>query len=126
MADEVYDSIFKIVLVGDSGVGKSNILLRYVKNEFNHDTKATVGVEFGSKNFVIDNIKIRLQIWDTAGQERFRSLTSAYYKGSKGAIITYDITNESTFASIDKWITELRKNTDDNIRLILVGNKKYL
>ena len=83
-------------------------------------------ISLKSKNFVIDNTKIRVQIWDTAGQERFRSLTSAYYKGSKGAIVTYDITNQSTFSNVDKWITELRKNADDNIRILLVGNKKDL
>ncbi len=126
MSEEDYDMILKIVLVGDSGVGKSNILLRYLKNDFDQNSKASVGVEFGSKKFIIDDCKIKGQIWDTAGQERYRSITNAYYKGAKGALLVYDITRESSFESVDKWIVDLKKNGDENIMIILIGNKNDL
>lgn len=126
MSEEEYDIIVKIVLVGDSGVGKSNILLRYLKNEFVWDSKATVGVEFGSKKFILENHNIKAQIWDTAGQERYRSITNAYYKGSKGALVVYDITRKTTFENVDKWISDLRRNSDPEIMIILVGNKSDL
>jgi small GTP-binding protein len=123
MSDEDYDIIVKIVLIGDSGVGKSNILLRYLRNEFHWDSKATVGVEFGSKKFKLENHNIKAQIWDTAGQERYRSITNAYYKGSKGALVVYDISRKSTFENVDKWIFDLKKNADPEVMIILVGNK---
>jgi len=90
----------KIVLVGDSGVGKSNILNRFVFNEFSHDSKSTVGVELNSKSFIINNTIIKVQLWDTAGQERYKSITSAYYKGARGALIIYDITKTESFKSV--------------------------
>jgi small GTP-binding protein len=123
MSEEDYDIIVKVVLIGDSGVGKSNILLRYLRNEFLWDSKATVGVEFGSKKFKIENHNIKVQIWDTAGQERYRSITNAYYKGSKGALVVYDISRKITFENVDRWITDLRKNADPEVMIILVGNK---
>jgi small GTP-binding protein len=123
MSEEEYDLIIKIVLIGDSSVGKSNILLRYLRNDFKHDSKATVGVEFGSKNFTIDGINIKAQIWDTAGQERYRSITNAYYKGAKGALVAYDITRPATLESVDRWITELKKSCDENVTICLIGNK---
>jgi small GTP-binding protein len=123
MSEEDYDLIIKIVLIGDSSVGKSNILLRYLRNDFKHDSKATVGVEFGSKNFSISGINIKAQIWDTAGQERYRSITNAYYKGAKGALVVYDITRPNTLDSVDRWINELKKSCDENITIILIGNK---
>jgi small GTP-binding protein len=123
MSEEDYDLIIKIVLIGDSSVGKSNILLRYLRNDFKYDSKATVGVEFGSKNFSIEGTNIKAQIWDTAGQERYRSITNAYYKGAKGALVAYDITRPSTLDSVDRWITELKKSSDENVTIILIGNK---
>ena len=87
MSDEEYDEIFKVVLIGDSGVGKTNILSRYVRDEFSIETKSTVGVEFGSKIVKVNNQTIKVQIWDTAGQERYKSITTAYYKGAKGAFV---------------------------------------
>ena len=89
MKKESYDLLFKLILIGDSCVGKSNILSKYLKNEFDPNSRATVGVEFGTKNILINNKKIKIQIWDTAGQERYRSITSAYYKGARGALIVY-------------------------------------
>ena len=126
MEIESYDLLFKLILIGDSCVGKSNILLKYLKNEFDPNSRATVGVEFGTKNIVINEKKIKIQIWDTAGEERYRSITSAYYKGAKGAFIVYDITRKSTFVNIDKWISDLKLNGDQNICIIILGNKSDL
>ena len=126
MEKESYDLLFKLILIGDSSVGKSNILLKYLKNEFDQNSRATVGVEFGTKNLMINNKKIKIQIWDTAGQERYRSITSAYYKGAKGALIVYDITRKNTFDNIDKWIADLKLNGDKNICIVILGNKSDL
>ena len=121
-----YNMLFKVVLIGESSVGKTNILSKYLNNEFNPNSKATVGVEFGTINQTIDNNIVKIQIWDTAGQERYRSITSAYYKGAKGSLIVYDITRRSSFDSIDKWITDLKSNCDEKISVILIGNKTDL
>ena len=118
-----YEQLYKIIIIGDSGVGKSNILGRYLHDEFKEDTKSTVGVEFGSKKMQIENATIKLQIWDTAGQERYRSITSAYYKGAKGCFIVYDITNSQSFDDIIKWYEEIKKSGDKGVSIILVGNK---
>ena len=126
MENKEYDLLFKLILIGDSYVGKSNILLKYLKNQFNENSKTTIGVEFGTKNIIINNKRIKIQIWDTAGQERYRSITSAYYKGAKGALIVYDITRKNTFDNIDKWITDLKLNSDKNICIIILGNKSDL
>ena len=124
--DTSYEMIFKILIIGDTNVGKSNLLLRYVKNDFSVDMKSTVGVEFGSKILKILGINIKAQIWDTAGQERYRSMTSSYFKGSKGVLIVYDITNQSSFESVDRWINEFRMKSDENSSIIIVGNKNDL
>ena len=126
MEKEPYDFLFKMILIGDSSVGKSNILLKYLKDQFDPNSRATVGVEFGTKNITLNNKKIKIQIWDTAGQERYRSITSAYYKGAKGAFIVYDITRKATFENIDKWIADLKINGDSNISIVLIGNKSDL
>jgi Ras-related protein Rab-11A len=123
MSEEDYDKIFKIVIIGDSGVGKTNLITRYLKNDFKPETKATIGVEFNDKKYEYKNKKIKIQIWDTAGQERYRSLTSMYYKGAKGAILVYDITSKNSFENIDKWLIEMKKTADENIKIILIGNK---
>ena len=121
-----YDMIFKIVLIGDTSVGKTNILSKYLSNEFDPDSKATVGVEFGTKDFKIGNNIVKVQIWDTAGQERYRSITNAYYKGVKGSLLVYDITNPKTFESLDKWISDLKTNAEEKISIVLIGNKTDL
>ena len=124
MADEEnYDVLFKIVLIGDSFVGKTNIMSKYLKNEFHEDSKATVGVEFGAKKFDIEGKSVKAQIWDTAGQERYKSITTTYYKGAKGALIVYDITRKETFDSVDRWISELVNSGDKNMTMLLIGNK---
>ena len=122
MEDE-YEMMFKIVLVGDASVGKTNIMSKYLKNEFHEDSKATVGVEFGAKQFTVEGHKIKAQIWDTAGQERYKAMTSAYFKGAKGAFIVYDITSKSSFESVDRWLNDLRVSADKNLTVIIIGNK---
>ena len=127
MADEDnYEMMFKVVLVGDSFVGKTNIMSKYLKDEFHEDSKATVGVEFGSKQFTIEGHSIKAQIWDTAGQERYKAITSAYYKGAKGAFVVYDITRKSSFESIDKWVNDLTSTADKKITIVVIGNKSDL
>ena len=124
MADEEnYDVLFKIVLIGDSFVGKTNIMSKYLMNEFHEDSKATVGVEFGAKKFDIEGKSVKAQSWDTAGQERYKSITTTYYKGAKGALIVYDITRKETFDSVDRWISELLNSGDKNMTMLLIGNK---
>ena len=124
--EEEYDMIFKVVLIGDSGVGKSNIMSRYLKDEFSIETKTTVGVEIGAKKIELNGNKIKAQIWDTAGQERYKSITNAYYKGSKGALLVYDITKKESFDNIDRWILELKNNGESEVTIILIGNKSDL
>ena len=124
--DTEYDMIFKIILIGDSSVGKTNIFTKYLHDEFDPDSKATVGVEFGTKNFKIEDYIIKVQIWDTAGQERYRSITNAYYKGVKGSLIVYDITNKESFDHIEQWLSELKTHGEENISIILLGNKSDL
>ena len=123
MNEENFDILYKIVIIGDSGVGKSNILSRYVRDEFSIDTKATVGVEFGSKIISINNQQIKMQIWDTAGQEKYKSVSSIYYKGAKGALLVYDISRKETFNNLNRWVNEIKNNSDENINILLIGNK---
>ena len=126
MEDENYEMMFKVVLVGDSFVGKTNIMSKYLKNEFHEDSKATVGVEFGSKQFTIEGHSVKAQIWDTAGQERYKAITSAYYKGAKGAFIVYDITRKNSFESVERWVSDIISVADKKITIILIGNKSDL
>ncbi|XP_015771547.1 PREDICTED: ras-related protein Rab-11A-like [Acropora digitifera] len=125
-AEDAYDYLFKIVLIGDSGVGKSNLLSRYSKNEFHLGSKATIGVELAHKMVEFGGKNIRAQIWDTAGQERYRAITSAYYRGAMGAILVYDIAKMTSFQNLEKWLTELKQHTDANTAVIIVGNKSDL
>nr|GLL45491.1 ras-related protein YPT3 [Ipomoea trifida] len=125
-ADDEYDFLFKLVLIGDSGVGKSNLLSRFTKNEFNLESKSTIGVEFATKSLNIGGKVIKAQIWDTAGQERYRAITSAYYRGAVGALLVYDVTRHVTFENVTRWLKELRDHTDPNIVVMLIGNKSDL
>ncbi|XP_030516215.1 ras-related protein RABA5b-like [Rhodamnia argentea] len=115
--------LFKIVLIGDSAVGKSNLLSRFALDEFDINTKATIGVEFQTQVVEIDGKEVKAQIWDTAGQERFRAVTSAYYRGAVGALIVYDITRRTTFESVKRWLDELDTHCDTAVARMLVGNK---
>ncbi|OHS97426.1 Ras-related protein Rab-11B [Tritrichomonas foetus] len=120
------DYLLKIILVGDSGVGKTNLLSQFVRNQFNPESKTTIGVEFATRTIQLDGKTIKAQIWDTAGQERYRAITSAYYKGANGAMLMYDITNSISFNSLSKWLKEIRDNTDRKITVMLIGNKSDL
>ncbi|CAI8612477.1 unnamed protein product [Vicia faba] len=115
--------LFKIVLIGDSAVGKSNLLSRFARNEFDSNSKATIGVEFQTQTVEIDGKEVKAQIWDTAGQERFRAVTSAYYRGAFGALVVYDISRRGTFDSIKRWLDELTTQNDSTVARMLVGNK---
>ena len=120
------DFLLKIVLIGDSGVGKTNLLSQFVRNQFNPDSKTTIGVEFATKTIQVSEKTVKAQIWDTAGQERYRAVTSAYYKGAIGAMLIYDITSLTSFNGVQKWLKELRENSDNNIVIMLIGNKTDL
>jgi Ras-related protein Rab-11A len=124
--DDEYDYLFKVVLIGDSGVGKSNLLSRFTRNEFNLESKSTIGVEFATRSIQVDNKTIKAQIWDTAGQERYRAITSAYYRGAVGALLVYDIAKHVTYENVNRWLKELRDHADNNIVIMLVGNKSDL
>lgn len=125
-ASQKIDYVFKVVLIGDSAVGKSQILARFARNEFSLDSKATIGVEFQTRTLVIQHKSVKAQIWDTAGQERYRAVTSAYYRGAVGAMLVYDITKRQTFDHIPRWLEELRAHADRNIVIMLIGNKTDL
>lgn len=125
-SDESYNFVFKVVLIGESGVGKSNLLSRFTKNEFSHDSRTTIGVEFSTRTVQLDNFTIKAQIWDTAGLERYRAITSAYYRGAVGALLVYDITKHLTYESAERWLKELYDHADPNIVVMLVGNKRDL
>ena len=115
-----------MVLIGDSGVGKSNLLSRFTRNEFNLESKSTIGVEFATRSIQVDSKTIKAQIWDTAGQERYRAITSAYYRGAVGALLVYDISKHQTYENVTRWLKELRDHADANIVIMLVGNKSDL
>lgn len=124
--DEECDYLFKAVMIGDSAVGKSNLLWRFAKDEFRLDSKPTIGVEFAYRNIRVGDKLIKAQIWDTAGQERFRAITSSYYRGALGALLVYDITRRSTFNNLQKWLQELRSLADSHMVIVLIGNKSDL
>ncbi|XP_022561492.2 ras-related protein RABA1e [Brassica napus] len=125
-SDDDYDYLFKLVLIGDSGVGKSNLLSRFTRNEFSIESKSTIGVEFATRSVHVDEKTIKAQLWDTAGQERYRAITSAYYRGAVGALLVYDITRHVTFENVERWLKELRDHTDASVVIMLVGNKADL
>lgn len=124
--DEKYEYLFKIVILGDSGVGKTNLITRYTRNEFNLNLKSTIGVEFCTKSIVVDDKIVKIQFWDTAGQERFRAITSSYYRGTHGIIVVFDITNSNSFDNVENWMQEIYNNVKKNIPILLVGNKSDL
>ena len=117
-----YNEIYKILIVGDSGVGKSNLMLRYVSDQFIMEMNPTIGVEFGIKYVNINDIVIKAQIWDTAGQERFRAIIKSYYRSTNCIILVYDITKRETFDNLDKWLIEIKSVNEDNIPIMLIGN----
>ena len=118
-----YDYLFKLLLIGDSGVGKSCLLLRFADDTYTESFISTIGVDFKIRTVEIDNKIIKLQIWDTAGQERFRTITSSYYRGAHGIIVVYDIGDKETFKNVNMWFTEITRYASENVNRILVGNK---
>lgn len=123
-AQERFDYLFKIVVIGDANVGKTNIISRLVRDEFIEHSKSTIGVDFATKTFKFGNSTIKVQLWDTAGQERYHALISAYYRGSSGAVIVYDVTKKTSFEhSYTSWLNNLESSTKESIPKMLLGNK---
>lgn len=118
-----YDFLFKLLIIGDSGVGKSCLLLRFSDDIFTDSFISTIGVDFKIRTIDIGGTKIKLQIWDTAGQERFRTITSSYYRGAHGIIVVYDITEQKSFDNITKWLKEIDTFAGQHVQKLLVGNK---
>lgn len=119
-------SIYKILILGDSGVGKSSILIRYVDDNFHESYISTIGVDFRTKTISVNNKLIKLNIWDTTGQERFRSVTQSYYKNASGIILCYDVTCYESFDNIKCWLSEIKKRADLDTDVIIIGNKSDL
>ncbi|CAL4966404.1 unnamed protein product [Urochloa decumbens] len=120
------DYVFKIVVIGDSAVGKTQLLGRFTRDEFFLDSKSTIGIEFQTRTVDIARRRVKAQIWDTAGQERYRAVTSAYYRGALGAMLVYDVTRRHTFEHAARWVDELRAHADKSIVVMLIGNKADL
>ena len=118
-----YDYLFKVLLIGNSSVGKSSLLLRFVDNQWSDLFVPTIGVDFKIRTMEIDNKNVKLQIWDTAGQERFKNITASYYRGAHGIFVVYDISDTESFKNINNWLIEIEKNANKNVYKILVGNK---
>lgn len=121
--DQQYNHMFKILIIGNSSVGKTSFLFRYADDSFTSAFVSTVGIDFKVKTVTRRDERIKLQIWDTAGQERYRTITTAYYRGAMGFILMYDVTNEESFNSVQDWVTQIKTYSWDNAQVILVGNK---
>lgn len=118
-----YDYLFKLLLIGDSGVGKSCLLLQFADKTYTESYISTIGVDFKIRTIDLDGKTIKLQIWDTAGQERFRTITSSYYRGAHGIIVVYDCTDLETFNNLKQWLEEIDRYACENVNKLLVGNK---
>ncbi|MBN3304976.1 RAB15 protein, partial [Amia calva] len=118
-----YDVLFRLLLLGDSGVGKTCLLCRFTDNEFHSSHISTIGVDFKMKTLEVDGIKVRIQIWDTAGQERYQTITKQYYRRAQGIFLVYDITSERSFQHIMKWVSDVDEYAPEKVQKILIGNK---
>ncbi len=114
---------FKLLIIGDSGVGKTNLATRYIFNRFSIENNSTIGVEYFSKYIILDQAKFKIHIWDSAGQERYKSITKSYYKGAKGALVVFDITKPESFENSEKWIDELNNSLEKDLIIYVIGNK---
>ena len=123
MKEVNFNYLYKYIVIGDSFVGKSCIVAKYIHGGFDEEFKTTIGIEFGSKDLTINGKVYRIQIWDTAGQETFRSITRAYYKNSVCSFIVYDVTNRQSFLNVQDWFNECKKQTPKTAMMVLVGNK---
>lgn len=123
----IYSYLFKFIIIGSASVGKSAILFQFTESKFSNDYNMTIGVEYGSRNIDISKKKnIKLQIWDTAGQETFRSIARAYYRGAVGVLLVYDITSKKTFLELQSWLKDLKENNNQEMVIMLIGNKTDL
>ena len=122
-SDQNYEFIFKVLLLGNSNVGKSSLFLRFVDDIWNDTFVPTIGVDFKIKTFEIDSKKIKMQIWDTAGQERFKNIIASYYRGAHGILLLYDVTDKDSFKNLSNWLIEIEKNASKNVLRVLIGNK---
>ena len=118
-----YDMQAKLLMIGDSGVGKTCLLLRYANDSFSPTFITTIGIDFKIKNVEVDGKRIKLQVWDTAGQERFRTITTSYFRGAQGILLVYDVTDRRSFESIRNWMAQIQQHADVHVNKILVGNK---
>uniref|UniRef100_A0A2P2HZV3 Ras-related protein Rab-10-like n=1 Tax=Hirondellea gigas TaxID=1518452 RepID=A0A2P2HZV3_9CRUS len=123
MAKKTYDLLFKLLLIGDSGVGKTCILFRFSDDAFNTTFISTIGIDFKIKTIELQGKKIKLQIWDTAGQERFHTITTSYYRGAMGIMLVYDITNPKSFDNIAKWLRNIDEHANKDVEKMILGNK---
>ncbi|XP_064403077.1 ras-related protein Rab-13-like [Halichondria panicea] len=121
--DRNYDHLFKVLLCGDSGVGKTCLISQFTDNQIRRSHITTIGIDFKLKTFTVQGKRIRLQIWDTAGQERFETLTAQYYRRAQGILLVYDITQDATFGNVTKWLRNIEENAVDDVKVTLVGNK---
>ena len=126
MSEDDYDFIFKVLLLGNSDVGKSSLLLRFVDSVWNESFVPTIGVDFKVKTVDIGEKRVKMQIWDTAGQERFRNVVATYFRGSNGILLIYAITTRESFKNLESWLIEIEKNASENVLKILIGNKNDL
>lgn len=126
MSEPQPDSLFKLLIIGDSGVGKSCFLLQFIDGDFKEDHNVTIGVEYGAKTVTAAGKQIKLQIWDTAGQESFRAITRSFYRNANGVILMYDLTRLESFENLEDWLREIRLNSDPDVVVYLVGNMKDL
>ena len=121
-----HDHLFKLIIIGDTGVGKSCLMKRVMDDEFKTEHQVTIGVEFGAYNLTVDGKVIKIQIWDTAGQESFKSVTRIFYRGAHCVFLTYDITRDETFVSLSDWLKEIKQHASEDVLIYLVGNKAEL